>query len=94
MPERLVDALDPLHRVGDFEDLLRLLHLEPHVGHGEVRQLARIVHVLDDHHDVRKNDLAEGHELLDLLLHVPHERLGFEVRPAAGTSGKVLISTW
>ncbi len=94
LAQRLVDALDALHRVGDLEDLLGLLHLEAHVRDGEVGKLARIVHVLDDHHDVGQDHLAEGDELLDLLLYVPHERLGLEVRLGQATSGKVLISTW
>ena len=72
-----------LDRVDGLEDLLRFGDLQAQVGAHQVGQPARLLDVVDDHHQVRGEQAAQAHDLLGLLAHGAHQRLGLD-RDLAG----------
>ena len=76
--EHVVDPLQPLDRVQDFEQRLGLLDLQPEVGGDQVGQLAGIVDVLQNGGHVVGQLAAQGQNFFRLLAHVAHEGFDFE----------------
>jgi len=65
----------PLDRVDDLQDVLRLVHLEPQVRRHEVGEPARVVDGLEDGQRVGRHDAAELEDALGLLLDRAHHGL-------------------
>ena len=78
MPTISESFLQPLDRVDDLEQLLGLVHLEPQVGAGDIREFSRLVYGVEDEENVRRNHPSHGDHLLHLLLDVAHERFRLE----------------
>ena len=66
---------------------LGVADLEAQVGGHEIGQPARILDVVEHHEDVRREDLAERDDLLELLAHGAHEGFGLGVDAGATVSG-------
>jgi hypothetical protein len=77
--QQLVHALEAQARVGDLQHFLGLLELEVQVGRHQIRQTAGIVQVARDDQHLLGQGLAQGHGLLQGLLHAPHERVHLQI---------------
>jgi hypothetical protein len=87
--QQRVDAVQPAHRVGLLEQLLRLLDAQPQVGGDQVGEPARIIDARGDVEDLGRQ-LLERQQLLDLLAHAAHQGLGLD-RPLARLLGPDLL---
>ena len=68
----------PLGGVDGLKDLLRLGDLQAQVGAHQVGQPARLLDIVDDHHQIRGEQTTQTHDFFSLLAHGAHQRLGFD----------------